>query len=1101
MGNSQSAEVPPRAPQKLSKPKTGKHATAGLLSPGSYSKSSRRLSNAVLPSPQLSASLTAASTPTTASAVEEAPAEFDGCLLDNRTSSHPDLAPRKRSRRWSLFRSRSSQGAAGPSNGSGTGMVERLARVPSMTYESAVAYYGPANPENQPVPCDPRTSWNYNITSYEAKRLLNLAEEPGLGRTRAMSETTAPTITETTWKSSNPANSPNAPITRSSSYVSLYMPVRRRSIIQTPGVATRSVSVQDNPLPQVNLRHSHPASPCLSRQQSFESLRSGIMSMPPRIQDSESVPRVATPCDEQYRSIGTFKLGSLRITNGSPSPASPELSRDRGAEGPGVGEGIVQDGQFLGAPLLETGANSNLQNCDNSLSERSQPRPASPALQTTSKATAVEDQLFDDETQAEYSSVEVLDVRLDPNAKSFHSQAERDRNNTVSRTDSGFESTASPSSELAYKPLAKADSGYSSNASLRSFHAKTQGPEDQGPSSELRKQELSSGAEALHSPEREVPPPVPPKDAPRRFPVVQPKLNIPTGQGTSAGSLREKRTTVSTATRHVPTPIVNPQAGSGGAASPKSMPRTPGSLKSPTSSNSNPDSNTAPGQPKPGRLQRLLGATRRPIAGQPVQTQYTPKHDTIPPPPRQAGDRLHGFPRALPTRTRRLALGQRASLDTLKTILSVGSVEGSLDAVNSVKTSRRITESETKEDAWKQALHSVPPSIAEAAAHVIPPKPINHKPVPVLQKVGNKRDRSGSFAGFPSCEDLESDARPGPCSQTLRERTLSLTLPRKRSMNLDSPVSSLDLASSAVDLPAPPVPSPVAKAMSMETRPAPCAPINPTVRRPLSLRVPPPLRARSSTASLSRRTSRESMGSYTTSHHPTRKSSMESFHSYSASQRSIANGSVHSQSPTGPTMDPRRFQSFRNYQGSPSSPYGSPNWDVQQEHATARQTPQPSLTGVSRRNSISSVHTDGAYGIHHPSSDHEWLGGTTAHHPLRHQASYDGYSHQQPHPRDGYPPSMSNGYTAPAVRPWPSSSTSSYDPRNRGQRDAAAGQWCQDDGGHNGGDYPPYVPRGGPHHYRNRSMGNRTGWYGPNPPFRVLHSYNSPAYRNVPIWG
>ena len=47
----------------------------------------------------------------------------------------------------------------------------------------------------------------------------------------------------------------------------------------------------------------------------------------------------------------------------------------------------------------------------------------------------------------------------------------------------------------------------------------------------------------------------------------------------------------------------------------------------------------------------------------------------------------------------------------------------------------------------------------------------------------------------------------------------------------------------------------------------------------------------------------------------------------------------------------------------------------------------------------------------------------------------------------------------------------------------------------------PYsAPRG---HVRNRTMGasvscDRDG----NPlPFRVLHSYNSPAYRNVPIWG
>lgn len=47
----------------------------------------------------------------------------------------------------------------------------------------------------------------------------------------------------------------------------------------------------------------------------------------------------------------------------------------------------------------------------------------------------------------------------------------------------------------------------------------------------------------------------------------------------------------------------------------------------------------------------------------------------------------------------------------------------------------------------------------------------------------------------------------------------------------------------------------------------------------------------------------------------------------------------------------------------------------------------------------------------------------------------------------------------------------------------------------------PYVPRD--NHRRNLSAGSRPYYQmnGGQPPYRILHSYNSPAYRNAPIWG
>ncbi|SPQ19605.1 7f6b3818-494f-49ec-b553-0b71eea472bb [Thermothielavioides terrestris] len=695
MGNAQSIEAPrrTRASQKLSKPKTGNHATAGLLSPSSFSYSSRRLSSAQLPNPPAAPSLPVVSTPTTSSAVEGSGAFVR--RADSGASLHSSPSLPRESRRRSLFRSRSSRAVADslePSHNaaaSGAWIVDRFTRTNSMTYESAIAHYGHVGPDNWPFEPGSRTSWNYNLSSYEAKRLLNLYEQPGLERVAAMAENKMTVITETTWKSSNPAQPPSALITRTSSDASLCMPVRRRSIVQTPGVATRSNSVRDlPPLPQLNFRHSHPPTPSLSRQPSVESYRSGIRSMPPPIQDPDAQPRAVTPCEDKYLSIGAFKLGSLRITNGSPSTVTSENQRSQKEERSSAGNDAPQDGYFSGAQgretcVTSTAATRDLPQSPPFLPEISRSPPwspiqsdlASPSLQTTSKVTALEDKLFDDEAQPEYSSPEVLDIRLDPNAKPLRPPLERDTGSTITRTD-------------------------------------------------------------------------------------------------------------------------------------------------------------------------------------------------------------------------------------------------------------------------------------------------------------NSRDSIQSYAAM----------------QTLASKT-----------------------------------------------------------------------------------------------------SVDSLRSYASSQPGVGNSSVHSRLPSVVSMDPRRLQSFRQRHSPQSPPYDSPNWEVQTENGMVRSRSQTSAASGSRRNSISSVHSEGIY---RPVSIQEWQFRAAQQQPLRHRASYDGYSYQQRFPQRGYPPSMSNGYTAP-VKP-------AYDPRSRrqldaaatwsrSQVDAAAGQWYQD------GRLPPYapVPRG---HYRNRSVG---AWsvYGVNPPYRVLHSYNSPAYRNVPIWG
>ncbi|KAK3363576.1 hypothetical protein B0T25DRAFT_48371 [Lasiosphaeria hispida] len=1194
MGNSQSSVGEPRRrSQRLSKANTGNHATAGLLSPGVFSNRSKRFSNARLslqpppPSP--------VSTPTTATSSSTAKTSDSLDTPRIERSASAVSVQQKESRRRSLFRSNSSQAVEDPerrhrSSNPASRVADKLGRTNSMTYESAISYYGQPAPESWSGQPRSRTSWNYDMSSYEAKRLLNLDEEPASEQMTAMSENRVTVVTETTWKSSNPTHPPTNPpsttISRANSDLSLYMPVRRRSVIQKPGVATRSNSTRESPAQsRMNFRYSHPPTPNLSRQQSFESYQSGVLSMPPRIPDTD-VPRVVTPCEDEYQSIGAFKLGSLRITNGAASPASPEIekSRRRGHTNqgsPGKRDGddyfsktsidepsVVTAMPPLAFPKLEAPQPRSLQLspiatsflsvdvastvsgsvptdltsttsastvqpdylADISFSPFSllDPLPISPQLQTTSKATAAEDQLFEDEAQPEYDSVEVLDVRLDPSAKSQHGQTDGEASKSFPRTDSGFVSTRSPS-EYSHKPLTKADSGYSSNVSLRSFQLKAQDREltlvldkplshSSQRSGSVQSEERSlSSFQTAHShplpPQREAPPPpVPPKDFPSTSPT-QSKASPATrpGQPSSNRSKEAPR-----ATRLPPTQLASFSSGDSGPRSPESMPRTPVSATSVKSDNSASALSISSGSHKPSKLQRLLSGARRPTAGPlTVHTTHVVEKSDIPAIPQDVETKFHEHTGLFPLTTKRLALKPRSSFDTLKTIFSVGSMEASLEAVNAIPSVAKVPEeeeeeaaaSETKETSWRHTLQGMPSSIAHVASHVIPKKPIPRKPVPARQESVKGKEKEQvpqkvvtPESLLPSEADLSSyssitaslgnnaydaafvamtGSRDGAMSPRLISRTMSLTESAVRYPDMRSPT----LTNSPLDLPSPALPSPLlARALSMEARERErgSPPTSMNTRRPMSLRVPPPLRSQSSTASLSRKASRESIQSYPSSQQLAKKPSRNNIHSYPSFQQVMSSGSGRSDSsPPIPPMDPRRIMSFRHSQ--PPQPK-TPKWNVQTDHDPSDQASRPPSAQASRRNSMSSVQGQDGYAIQRPSSAQSWQVRTARPQKLKHRASYDGFNHPQKRAQSGHPPSMSNGYSGPkqTYNPW--SSNSELDP--------GAGQWLQD------GRYPPYVPRG---HNRNRSVSRSA--HGPNAPFRILHSYNSPAYRNAPIWG
>jgi hypothetical protein len=316
--------------------------------------------------------------------------------------------------------------------------------------------------------------------------------------------------------------------TRTQSDTNLYGPIRRRSLLQH-GVATRTSWIEnDSRQSQITQTQSevdlqnyyyNPSKPTSSPLDELAALA-------PKFQEG---PRAETPTGSDYAHIGAFALGSLRITNGAASPApsdgrpstreedyikasvgkagaqrhqrdlselsnmssipgdvvAPWIKRESRAESPlrqeyreveefeplEIDSGTLFKGLSVDThlPLPEFSlfkftespkrslelANEYMQDLALSPFSFDNSPPASPTLQATSKHMAIEDDLFEPEP----GTPEVSEFRVH---KSF---------------DSGYQAAESPVEtkklkgprDLGPKPLAKADSGYSSNVSLRSF--------------------------------------------------------------------------------------------------------------------------------------------------------------------------------------------------------------------------------------------------------------------------------------------------------------------------------------------------------------------------------------------------------------------------------------------------------------------------------------------------------------------------------------------------------------------------------------------------------------------------------------------------------
>lgn len=281
---------------------------------------------------------------------------------------------------------------------------------------------------------------------------------------------------------------------RNTSETNLYTPMRRSSFVQH-GVATRP-SVAQGLEAQVN---EHNYSKPLPHAY-LASLR------------QQDMPRVETP--DEMSHIGAFKLGSLRITNGMASP-TPSIER---AATMSAGDDYISAGNLR--KVLEH--RRDLSGRSNTLSiptnrakspwlvhEESPLRKADtaprldveledlatfdfdhqfdlqpePEVQSPSRAQALADEYINDIAMSPYSFAPSRTPSPQLQATSKHTAIEDELfeaepltpalSHAPSIADSGYGgSSRTGSSSDRKKPLAKADSGYSSNVSLRSFRMK-----------------------------------------------------------------------------------------------------------------------------------------------------------------------------------------------------------------------------------------------------------------------------------------------------------------------------------------------------------------------------------------------------------------------------------------------------------------------------------------------------------------------------------------------------------------------------------------------------------------------------------------------------
>ncbi|KAI6780614.1 uncharacterized protein J7T54_008532 [Emericellopsis cladophorae] len=463
MGNQPSTETQPRrAPQKLSKPRVGNHtaSSAGGLHPttGHHPHPASASAPAI---GRFSNSYLVAGAPPA-----EAQEPMVGGVNETIIEDAELMTNVEEGRRTGLFRSSTVQ-------------PERVTRRQSTGLMPSKTFHGIERPKSvvHKAPTSPLTS----VTSFEQLRLDRRAstynptplDQYRLCRTPDNAKVTSPVTIQPDIPEALPTiganqEAMNGLLGRSESEVSLYAPVRRRSAIHTPGVATRSEAepkVEEHPVPRKRSHRNSLPSRCNSLEQ------------PPTVRPHSMLPspscgtpdRVATPSENDYKSLGAIRFGSLRVTNGTPvsSPGDGLTPRDE--------INLMETSPFGPAP----------QDHDPPITEIQQPKPISPLVasfgQSSSSPTESNHSPFSQPSDGakgndatlltpvtQPSLYEDNDVHLEMGRTSTEAPVKQQAvTEEVTRPVSGAGSKSSCSSSTG--PPSKADSGYGSSLSLKSF--------------------------------------------------------------------------------------------------------------------------------------------------------------------------------------------------------------------------------------------------------------------------------------------------------------------------------------------------------------------------------------------------------------------------------------------------------------------------------------------------------------------------------------------------------------------------------------------------------------------------------------------------------
>lgn len=1038
MGNAPSVVEGPdkgrRTAQKLTKPRTTNVVTAGLLDPNPPPNPRRRFS--------------AARTWSLPYGTEPAPSPLypssDAGTADQWDDNHDsERVGRSRSAK-NIFRSRSSQGGSRNGEAKQDGHLAtpapstRPSRANSMIVGTADhLYYGlGGRPGYGPhaIICfvsftnaallswstaTPSMASNYGICPYENNRLLNLTEEPTCCYEEQSNRSegamrTVPSSPQLPAVAGNPAS---ASISRAESEISLCTPMRRRSL-QVPGVATRAAP-QVPPLPKKSTaRYSMPSTP--SRRGSWDTLEMAMPSAYERGRGVAEVVRASTPCDDDYGHIGAFKLGTLRITNGSPA-TSPVVDSDSSE---GEGDSQTKPETSKGQTYFDQIKSS----ADGSTERQASGSPVSPGskaeylpettsnppvaeLQIASKSTAIDDDLFAVE-QAEFSQLEVLDVRVDPSAKSIPPRpclaSEGNRSREINRSDSGI--VASPTSEYSQKALSKADSGYSSNVSLRSFSrtATVRRKGHAAASEPCASPSASSPPDSTELSSREAtPPPAPTQSEAPTTPARTSRELSPAARPNSW--LRGRKS-------------ISKKAKNRLALDPTSQPQpsptlSEFSLQSPTGfSKSGSGFSISSITRKNGKLQRLLGHGRGPA-------NLPPTHPTevtvVSPIPLEVEARFAKRTESYPSMMRRQSVKPEASKETLGTIFSVGSAE----MVN------------------EHGICLSPTVPVDAGALMVTPMPVAREPAAVsTSSIPPSSPTAYTRVGVrvPDVSpSVVTSGRPAGSVPTQRSR---------RSATLTTQSSPMD--GGAHPLLGPSRPSSTLEPLSFSRKFKSPPPVSLRTRNMGSPQ--PPSRAQSTPPGTSRATSLNLPLSASTSWENMGQNAQEGYRGCPPARIPLPS----------PSLQPSVLSTVGSGRGAQ---LGQP------QSLSAR-----SSFVRSRGNSLSSQTSQRTGEMAHSKPTLQRHSAIVP--PMRQRIGSDGSVF---HPPTGavvdQTPIRDNG-------PYPSVDGKVSDP------------WTGSFLG-SGAQQPPHAPRS---HSRNRSVGSAD----PHPaPYRVLHSYNSPAYRNVPIWG